>query len=272
MGKGVHATTALFDQIGHIAAGQPFSGVPEAESLGTTLVEALRSFGIEGHVIDMKEDFRSVGQDGSFKVVIKKEIRSTNTGENVAAVQAAWSESSPNTNYFVIAATTANGRQVRTFAHQLKLPYGHMIGLPMMRNPEFVDRMDQFELATEALAGLAERCRGIHYMLLNYIPLTPIDRENLEGIYLAYAKMSSQNLSDAQAKPISDVLKFFQDKFGALEAVIGENTDPGAAHREKTFAKVQQIVARCLYVAESAANNVFDKFARAYQPHAVATS
>lgn len=262
MGKGGHATTALFPQIGLMVSSKmadgstklDFTGVEEAESLTLTLQDALNQFGISSQASDLStvvvnasgtgtkeiSRFNENRADG-FEVEIKKEKGSTNTGQNVAAAGTAWTESSADTRYFVAAATTANNRQVATFAQQFTKGYKEMVAIPMPRSPKVVDSFDDHTAVTEMYAGLAERCRSFLYMYpaaagqAGFIPLSVIDQENLEDLYNVYADLSNMSEdetlkiqqkwgNDPKKVPLKEVMSFFCKQFTTMESSIHLNT------------------------------------------------
>lgn len=265
LGQGGHATTELFDQIGHVN-GDAFAGVAEADSLGDTLRAALMERGVMTTMSDMGTSFGSTPK--GFTVEIKKENRSRNTGQNVQAAAKAWSTSSDETDYFVIAATTANRRQVQTFAHQMAVPYRNMIGLPMVRSGHFVSTaFDDKALVTECLAGLAERARSFAYMFAGkegYIPLSRLDHEDLASLYQIYSKLSGKTQEEAFSTPIGVVQTFFSEKFGVMEKAITENTFQ-ADHARKIVDKIHSILAKFSKGSVEAARGSPGLFQRFFQ-------
>jgi hypothetical protein len=260
LGKGGHATTELFAQIGILDQQKRLHGVAEADSLGATLETALCEKGIKPSISDMTTQFDSQG-DG-FRVQIKKEAGSTNTGENVAAAAKAWASSSEQTNYIVAAATTANCRQVQTFAQQFTKPYGSMIGMPMDRSEAFLKgAFDDKALVTECLAGFAERARSFAYMLqgeYGFIPLNVMDPEDLKSLYATYAQMRHISFEEAAKVSIGAIQDFFAAKFTVMEQAIEENTTEGAPHFAKTKDKVKEIVRN--FPSQEVVGNFFERF------------
>jgi hypothetical protein len=245
MGKGGHATTAVFPQIG-IMKGAEFSGVEEAISLSSTLTDALEQQGIEYRTLSMSEPFGKQESSG-FQVEIKLEKGSTNTGQNVSASRNAWEKSNTNTTYFIAAATTANHRQALTFAHQIGIDFKEMVTIPMPRSEKVViSGFDDHTAVTELYAGLAERCRSFLYMYLqngqkeNFIPLSIADTHNLENLYDTYAKLSGKSLKDAYQTTMQEMMTFFGGKYQTMEKSIALNTSLDG-HLEKTRAAVRKL-------------------------------
>lgn len=216
MGRGGHATTATFPQIGELK-GPVFSGVAEAESLGGTLMEALHQLGINSLVVD-KFDPSHFGN-----VQIKLAKTSTNTGENVKEAL----DSDPSGNrpphVFVCAARTASTRQALTFAQQYaanskdplsKKAYESITSIPYGRSEEFIHgALSDHQAVTEMYMGLAEQCRSFYYGFNPdgaFIPPSPIDASKLENLYKAYDLLSgTNNLEESKKKDIRDLLNFF---------------------------------------------------------------
>jgi hypothetical protein len=228
MGRGGHATTSLFPQIGELK-GSAFSGVPEAVSLGGTLVEALNQLKIPSQVVD-KFDPANVEN-----VQIKLAKTSTNTGENVKeALECDSSETSRPQHVFVCAARTAATRQALTFAQQYaedkanplsKKAYESITAIPYFRSEKFIhEALNDHQAVTELYAGLAEQCRSFLYAFnpdKPFIPPSPIDVERLDHLYKAYDLLSgTNNLEESKKKSVQNLLDFFSARFTEMEKSI----------------------------------------------------
>lgn len=228
MGRGGHATTSLFPQIGELK-GPAFSGVPEAASLGGTLVEALNQLNIPSKVVDQ---FNPTNIEN---VQIKLAKTSTNTGENVKeALDCDSSEASRPQHVFVCAARTAATRQALTFAQQYaedktiplsKKAYESISAIPYFRSEKFIhEALNDHQAVTELYAGLAEQCRSYLYAFnpdKPFIPPSPIDIERLDHLYKAYDLLSgTNNLEESKKKSVQNLLDFFSARFTEMEKSI----------------------------------------------------
>lgn len=239
MGKGGHATTALFPQFAEIQAGA-FSGTPEAVSLGETLAAALHEREIGAEFV---EQFNEGPSD---KVQIKLAKDSTNTGENVDEASRAYARDKVKPRHILVtAATPAATRQALTFAQQYSTDrsnplaekhYDSVTCIPLARSREFLSQaLSDHQAVTELYAGLAERARFYLYsynLAGPFIPASPIDVRDLEDLYQAYDRLSgTNNLEVSKTRSIKDLLTFFQQQFTVMENSISWNKVEGAQQR-----------------------------------------
>ncbi len=230
MGKGGHATTAVFPQIGQMVKGQEgtiFTGTEEAISLSGTLERALVQSGVPVEFVGTFDG----SQDVVGGVAIKLEKNSTNTGENVRNALTSYHEKVPDFQW-VVAATPSSRRQLLTFAHQYQENgekcYDQLWGMPMPRGAKFVrESLTDFQVVTEFYAGMAEKARLVGYSMGEkpFIPPFTTSAEefkaNLDSIYETYAKLEGVGVEEAKATmTIEDLQGYYSKKFSVLEQAI----------------------------------------------------
>lgn len=231
MGLGGHATTATFPQIGELK-GPEFSGVPEAVSLGGTLMESLSRLNIS---CEEKQNF---DPSETNKVQIKLADKSKNTGENVVEALLADPAGSPKPPHiFVAAARTAATRQALTFAQQYSAnpkdalahkEYESIVSIPYSRSANFVRTgLTDAQAVAEMYMGLAERCRTLVYGFNPdgaFIPPSSIDSGELDELYRAYDVLSgTNNVEISKIKDIREVMAFFSKCCTTMEKSITWN-------------------------------------------------
>ncbi len=230
MGKGGHATTAVFPQIGQMVKsheGTIFTGTEEAISLSGTLERALKQAGVPAQFVKTFDG----SEDIPGGVVIRLEKNSTNTGENVRNALASYHEKIPD-HQWVVAATPSSRRQLLTFAHQYQEGgekcYDQLWGMPMPRGAKFVrESLSDFQVVTEFYAGMAEKARLVGYSMGEkpFIPPFTTDAEEfqrtLDSIYETYATLEGVSVEEAKAKmSIEDLQGYYGRKFSVLEQAI----------------------------------------------------
>lgn len=263
MGKGGHATTALFPQIGQMIP-EGFSGTEEAISLGETLVKTLEKMNIDHRpVCDFAES--RAGQ-----VSIKLEKDSTNTGQNVARAVESYGQSKPDYNWCV-AAPTSSLRQALTFGYQYRkskeepLLYDKLWSMTLPRGPEFVEKsLSDYQVTMELYATLAENARLVNYAMGPdpFIPPFTSDPEEFHGfidqLYQDYAQLKGISLEEAKGHSTGDIQGFFAGRFAELEQAVPWSKDQSLG-QEFTRASVRTMQERAPTVKRSkAAKALYD--------------
>lgn len=244
MGKGGHATTAVFPQIGQmqkVAGQQVFSGVEEAISLSGTLQEAL----LEAKVPCKFTTNLDGSDDIAGGVVIRLASNSTNTGENVGEAKQAHGEKAADYQW-VVSATPSSRRQLLTFAHQYEMGgekcYDTLWGMSLPRGKGFIrDHLSDHQVVTEFYAGMAEKARLVNYALMPKPFIPPFTtnfaefKKTIDTLYETYAKLEGASVDEAKkTMKIGDLQTYFASRFATLEQSI-----PWSKDRETQSAHVQ---------------------------------
>lgn len=253
LGKGGHATTATFPQIGQMQAGAEgkiFTGTEEAVSLGGTLQRALLERGIPCDFVKTLDG----SEDVAGGVSIRLEKESTNTGENVKNTVASYREKRPDYQW-VVAATPSSRRQLLTFAHQYEdggeKCYDELWGMPMQRSAKFVSEgLSDYQAVTEYYAGMAEKARLISYAIGGnpFIPIYSSDPKEVEktlnSLYENYAKLEGVDVEEAKrTMTVNQLQGYFGAKFSSLEQAIPWSKEV-ATQGQYTDAAIKEMMQR----------------------------